>query len=37
MKPLKPFLIALAILIASALVLIALSYCFAEFIVGGVL
>ena len=35
MKPLKPFLIALAILIASALVLIALSYCFAELIVGG--
>jgi hypothetical protein len=35
MKSLKPFLSALAILIASALVLIALSYCVAELIIGG--
>jgi len=35
MKSLKPFLTALAILIGSALVLIALSYCVAELIVGG--
>ena len=37
MKSLKPFLIALAILIGAAIVLITLSYCFAEFLVGGVL
>ena len=37
MKPLKPFLTALALLIGAALVLIALSYCVAEFLVGGVL
>ena len=37
MKSLKPFLTALAILIGAALVLIALSYCVAEFLVGGVL
>ena len=37
MKSLKPFLTALALLIGAALVLIALSYCVAEFLVGGVL
>ena len=37
MKSLKPFLIALALLIGAALVLITLSYCVAEFLVGGVL
>ena len=37
MKSLKPFLIALALLIGAALVLIALSYCVAEFLVGGTL
>jgi len=35
MKSLKPFLIALALLIGAALVLIALSYCVADLIVGG--
>ena len=35
MKSLKPFLTALALLIGAALVLIALSYCVAEFLVGG--
>ena len=37
MKSLKPFLTALALLIGAALVLIALSYCFAELLVGGAL
>jgi hypothetical protein len=37
MKTLKPFLTALALLIGAALVLIALSYCVAEFLVGGAL
>ena len=37
MKSLKPFLTALALLIGAALVLIALSYCVAEFLVGGAL
>jgi hypothetical protein len=35
MKSLKPFLTALALLIGAALVLIALSYCVADLIVGG--
>ena len=35
MKSIKHFLSALAILIGAAVVLIALSYCFAQLIVGG--
>ena len=37
MKSLKPLLTALALLIGAALVLITLSYCVAELLVGGVL
>jgi len=37
MKPLKPFLTALALLIGAAIVLITLSYCVAELLVGGAL
>lgn len=37
MKPLKPFLIALALLIGAFLVISALALCVAELLVGGVL
>lgn len=35
MKPLKPFLTALALLIGAFLVISALALCVAEFLVGG--